>query len=138
MFLNTSQASPAPEWYQISNTSPAPEKYLNTLLRRRRCLGSIGKHLSGAGEVFIHTFPAPEKCLYTLFWRRRGRRSRRSIYIHRNQDAILHDIRCEHGRRVRGTGGKVPLQNLRWGTSHASVPPIFREVELLDAWQSAN
>ena len=39
-FLNTSQASPAPERYQISNTSSVPEKYLNnTLLRRRRSLG---------------------------------------------------------------------------------------------------
>ena len=39
MFLNTSQASPAPERYQISilyrNTYPAPEKYLNTLHRNR-------------------------------------------------------------------------------------------------------
>ena len=26
-----------------------------------------------------------------------------------------------------GTWGKVP-QNLRWGTAHASVPPIFLEV----------
>src|SRR6218665_2987110 len=45
-------------WEVFKNTSPAPEKYL-------------------------YTFPAPEKCLYTLIWRRRGRRSRRSIYIHR-------------------------------------------------------
>ena len=64
---------PTPERYQISI-------YIEILLRRRRSLGSIWKHLSGAGEVFIHTFPAPEKCLYTLIWRRR---SRRSIYIHR-------------------------------------------------------
>ena len=27
-------------------------------------MGNTLKHLSGAGEVFIHTFPAPEKCLY--------------------------------------------------------------------------
>ena len=30
VFLNTSQASPALERYQISNIYPAPEKYLNT------------------------------------------------------------------------------------------------------------
>src|SRR6218665_852120 len=41
MFLNTSQASPAPERYQISNTSPAQKKYLNKILRRRKSLGSI-------------------------------------------------------------------------------------------------
>src|SRR6218665_511666 len=29
-------------------------------------------HLSGTGEVFIHTFPAPEKCSYTLIWRHRA------------------------------------------------------------------
>src|SRR6218665_2395271 len=65
VFLNTSQASSAPERYQISNTSPAPEKYLNALLR-------AGK----AWEVFENTFPAPEKCLYTLL------RRRRSTYMH--------------------------------------------------------
>src|SRR6218665_90779 len=26
--------------------------------------------------------------------------------------------------------GTVPLKNLRWGTAHALVPPIFREVVL--------
>ena len=79
-FLNTFQASPAPERYQISiyieragevfkytspspkkpgkylkNTFPASEKYLYTLFRRRR---SAYIHLSGAGkaeEVFIYT-----------------------------------------------------------------------------------
>jgi len=29
-----------------------------------------------------------------------------------------------HGRRLRGAGGTAPI-NLRWGTAHASVPPIF-------------
>ena len=59
-FLNISQASSAPERYQISNTSPAPDKYLNALLRRRRST-YIGLHLFGAGEageageVFIYT-----------------------------------------------------------------------------------
>src|SRR6218665_1614555 len=58
VFLNTSQASSAPERYEISNTSPAPEKYLYTLFRRRR---SAYIHLFGAGEageageVFIYT-----------------------------------------------------------------------------------
>ena len=46
--------------YICRNTSPAPTKYLNTLLRRRRSLGSIK-----------NTFPAPDKYLYTFF-RRRG------------------------------------------------------------------
>jgi len=49
---------PAPEKYFLSDTSPAPEKP-----------GKYLKHLSGAAEVFIHTFPALEKCLYTLVWR---------------------------------------------------------------------
>jgi len=55
------------------NTSPAPEKpgkYLKRLFRRQR-------------SIYTH-FPAPDKCLYyTLTWRRRGRRSQRSIYLHR-------------------------------------------------------
>jgi len=34
-----------------------------------------------------------------------------------------------HGRRPRGTGGRSP-KNLKWGTAHASVPPIFGEVSL--------
>jgi len=33
--------------------------------------------------------------------------------------------------------GTVP-QNLRWGTAHALVPPIFREVVLSDACESIN
>jgi len=58
-------AKQASERYQIRNTSPAPENYLNTLL------------LAGeAREVFKNTFPAPEKYLYKLF------RRRRSAYIH--------------------------------------------------------
>ena len=63
MFLNTYQASPAPERYQISiyrNTSPAPEKpgkYLKAPFRRRR---SISTHFSGAGEVLIYTYLAQE------------------------------------------------------------------------------
>ena len=64
VFLNTSQASPAPDRYHISNSSPAPEKYLNTLLQR-----SIYTHFSGAGEVLIYIYLAPEKpekYLYTL------------------------------------------------------------------------
>src|SRR6218665_930737 len=36
-------------------------------LRRRRSLESIYKHLSGAREVFIHTYLALEKYLYTPF-----------------------------------------------------------------------
>ena len=36
-----------------------------------------------------------------------------------------------------GTVGTAP-PNLRWGTAHASVLQIFREVVLLDAWQSTN
>jgi len=41
------------------------------------------------------------------------------------------------GGDLEGPGGTDP-QNLRWGTAHASVPPIFREVVLTDAWQSTN
>jgi len=41
------------------------------------------------------------------------------------------------GGDLGGTGGKVP-QNLRWGTAHASVPTIFREVVLLEACESTN
>ena len=62
VFLNTSQASPAPEKYFLSNASPAPEKpgkYLKTNFQRRR---SSYTHISGAeleageaGEVFIYT-----------------------------------------------------------------------------------
>ena len=72
VFLNTSQASPAPERLQISiylesagevfkYTSPAPEKpgkYLKTPFRRR---GSIYKHFSGAGQMLIYTYMAPER-----------------------------------------------------------------------------
>jgi len=72
VFLNTSQASPAPERYQTSiyvsgaaevfkYTSPAPQKpgkYLKTLFRRRR---SIYSNFSGAGEVLIYTYLAPER-----------------------------------------------------------------------------
>ena len=61
VFLNTSQTSSAPERYQISNAPPAPEKYVNTLLRAGE-----------AWEVFENTFPAPEKYLYTLFRRQRS------------------------------------------------------------------
>jgi len=60
VFLNTSQASPAPErcHIHVSYTSPAPDKYLYALFRRRR---SAYIHLFGAGEageageVFIYT-----------------------------------------------------------------------------------
>ena len=41
----------------------------------------------------------------------------------------------EHGRRLRGDWGTVP-PNLRWGTAHASVPLIFREVVLSDGLES--
>ena len=41
------------------------------------------------------------------------------------------------GRRPRGTGGTVP-PNMRWGTAHASVPPIFWEVVLPDVRDSLN
>jgi len=70
VFLNTFQASPSPEKYQISiesarevfkYTSPAPEKpgkYLITPFRRRR---SIYTHFSGAGEVLMYTYLAPER-----------------------------------------------------------------------------
>src|SRR6218665_550076 len=74
MYINTFQASPAPERYQISTlyrntyparrsiyTSPAPEKprkYLKTPFRRRR---SVCTHFSGAGEVLIYAHLAPEK-----------------------------------------------------------------------------
>ena len=34
--------------------------------------------------------------------------------------------------------GTVLSQNLRWGTAHVFVPPIFREVVLLDACESTN
>src|SRR6218665_1233152 len=40
-------------------------------------------------------------------------------------------------RRPRGTGGGPP-KNLRWGTAHALVPPIFREVVLSDTRESIN
>jgi len=39
------------------------------------------------------------------------------------------------GGDLRGTGGRSP-QNLRWGTAHASVPPIFEEVVLLEECKS--
>ena len=35
------------------------------------------------------------------------------------------------GEDLGGLGGRSP-QNLRWGTAHASVPPIFRELLLLE------
>src|SRR6218665_1354030 len=64
------------QWWRCrciyKNTSLAPEKYLDTLLRCQRSLGNIYIHVSGAGEVFLHTFPVPEKCLYTLIWCRRN------------------------------------------------------------------
>jgi len=50
-----------------------------------------------------------------------------------NTHAYLHA--STHGRRLRGMGGRSP-QNLRRGTAHASVPPIFGEVVLWDAWES--
>src|SRR6218665_1965630 len=40
------------------------------------------------------------------------------------------------GRRPMGDWGDVPPKNLRWGTAHALVPPIFREVVLSDARES--
>ena len=59
--LNTSEASPAPERYQISI-------YIETLLRRRRSLGSILKtpfrgriSIHTHGEVLIYTYLAPER-----------------------------------------------------------------------------
>ena len=45
---------------------------------------------------------------------------------------------CEQGRRPRGEWGDGPPQNLRWGTAHALVPSIFREVVLSDARESTN
>ena len=62
MYLNI---SPAPENYNLSDTSPALEKlgkYLKTPFRRRK---SIYTHFSGALEVLIYTYLAPEKYLYT-------------------------------------------------------------------------
>ena len=41
------------------------------------------------------------------------------------------------GGDLGGTWGTVP-QNLRWGTAHALVPPIFREAVLSDARESMN
>ena len=41
------------------------------------------------------------------------------------------------GGDLGGWGRRFP-QNLRWGTAHASVPPIFREVVLSDAGESVN
>src|SRR6218665_559196 len=78
-------------------TSPDPEKYLYT--PEKYLYAPPEKYLYTSPEpekpekylytpVFIHTFQAPGKCLYTLMWRRRGRRSRRSIYIHRFKTAI--------------------------------------------------
>src|SRR6218665_1252872 len=68
------------------NTSPAPEKYFYIYtylipLRRRRSLGSILKTFS-APDKYLYTLFRRRKCLYTLIWRRRGRRS---IYIHRHR-----------------------------------------------------
>jgi len=38
------------------------------------------------------------------------------------------------GAALEGDWGTAnPQKNLRWGTAHVSVPPIFREVVLLDA-----
>ena len=42
------------------------------------------------------------------------------------------------GRRPGGTGGDGAPQNLRWGTAHALVPPIFREVVLSDVCERMN
>src|SRR6218665_606162 len=41
------------------------------------------------------------------------------------------------GGDLGGLGGRSP-QNLRWGTAHALVPLIFREVLLSDARESMN
>ena len=41
------------------------------------------------------------------------------------------------GGDLGGLGERSP-QNLRWGTVHVSVSPIFREVILLDASESTN
>jgi len=60
---------PARDKYYLSDTSSAPEKPGKYLKPRRR------------RSIYTH-FCVPEKCLYTLILRRRGRRSRRSIYIH--------------------------------------------------------
>src|SRR6218665_1520544 len=47
-------------------------------------------------------------------------------------------VLCLQGRRpMGGLGGTVP-QNLRWGTAHALVPPIFIEAALSDARESMN
>jgi len=46
-------------------------------------------------------------------------------------DLALTVTRLMHERRLRGTAPKFEV-----GTAHASVPPIFREVVLLDAWQN--
>jgi len=42
------------------------------------------------------------------------------------------------GGDLRETGGTVPSKNLKWGTAHSSVPPIFWELLLLDVRQSMN
>jgi len=46
-------------------------------------------------------------------------------------------IHTSHGRRLRGDLRDGP-PNLRWGTAHASVPPIFGKVVLLEACESTN
>ena len=47
-------------------------------------------------------------------------------------------VNVSRGGDIGGTGGRSPQKNLRWGTAHASVPPIFGEVVLSDARESMN
>jgi len=42
------------------------------------------------------------------------------------------------GGDLGGNGGRYPGKNLRWGTAHASIPPIFPEELLFDVRQSTN
>src|SRR6218665_2858555 len=69
VYINTSSASPARR--NVSKyLSGAGEVFIYIYtylipLRHRRSLGSIYIHLSGTGEVFLHTSPGPKKCLYT-------------------------------------------------------------------------
>jgi len=58
----------------------------------------------------------------------------RSMHVQRG----LYRPNYNQGRRPGGLGGRSPKTNLRWGTAHALVPPIFREVVLSDARERMN
>ena len=52
---------------------------------------------------------------------------------------VVETVHFIMGGDLWGLGGRPP--NLRWGTVHASVPPIFGEVVtvvLLEMWESTN